>query len=163
MFKIVRKMLGRDDRNRELPDPVPLAPPVGWFKQPSMFDHVRDMVRGEHMRLYAESQGAETFEEASDFDVEDDLFPASQFEDADDFEPLENLQERRQAEFRREWLRKREERLRKQDEAEDAREAAEKAAQAAGLGRSSSSGAPGARPGRAPEGDQGGAGGPPPA
>lgn len=94
----------RDEYGRELPDPVPLAPPVGWFKQPSMFDHVRDLVRSEHMRMYAEAQGAETFEEASDFNVDDEMFPSSEYEDASDFEPVVDLEARRQEEFRRRWF-----------------------------------------------------------
>lgn len=118
VYRTLRKVANRDDNFREIPDPVPLAPPIGWFKQPSMFDQVRDMVRSEHMRLYAASQGAETFEEASDFDVDDDMFPASQYEDAADFEPLADLQARRQAEFDREYRAKREERRRKREERE---------------------------------------------
>lgn len=98
----------RDGRGRELLDPVPVAPPVGWFKQPSMFDQVRDMVRGEHLRIYAESQGAETFDDANDFDVEDDMHPISPYEA--DFEPLQDLQARRQSEFREQFLKEREER-----------------------------------------------------
>lgn len=53
-------------------DPVPLAPPVGYKKQPSMVEIVRDMVRGERLRQEAEAAGVETFEEADDFDVGDD-------------------------------------------------------------------------------------------
>lgn len=96
----------RDALGRELLDPVPVAPPVGWFKQPSMFDQVRDMVRGEHLRMYAEAQGAETFDEANDFDVEDDLHPVSPYEA--EFEPLQDLQARRQSEFREQFLKERE-------------------------------------------------------
>ena len=96
----------RDELGRELPDPVPVAPPVGWFKQPSMFDQVREMVRGEHLRMYAEAQGAETFEEAQDFDVDDEMFPTSEYEG--EFEPMEDLQARRQAAFRERWLAERE-------------------------------------------------------
>lgn len=93
---------------REIVDPVPIAPPVGWFKQPSMFDQLRDMVRSEHLRMYAASQGQESFEEAQDFEVEDDIFPSSQYEN--DFEPLENLQARRQQEFREQFLKERDDR-----------------------------------------------------
>lgn len=89
-----------DVDGREIPDPVPIAPPIGWFKQPSMFDHVRAMVRSEQMRMYAETQGAETFDDASDFDVPDDMFPASQFEAEDDFEPPVDFEARRQAMYR---------------------------------------------------------------
>lgn len=89
-----------DVEGRELPDPVPIAPPVGWFKQPSMFDVVRNMVRSEHLRLAAEAGGAESFEDASDFEVEDELFPTSQFEDEADFEPPPDFEARRQAMYR---------------------------------------------------------------
>lgn len=118
------KNANRDpETGKELLDPVPIAPPIGWHKQPSMFDQVRDMVRSEHLKMYALAQGAETFEEASDFDVADDIYPASQYEDANDFEPVADLQARRQAEFRREYLaereRRREARERREWKAED--------------------------------------------
>ena len=96
----------RDELGRELPDPVPVAPPVGWYKQPSMFDNIRAMVRSEHLRMYAEGQGQETWDEAQDFDVEDETFPHSVYEG--DFEPMEDLQARRQAAFRQRWLEERE-------------------------------------------------------
>lgn len=98
----------RDEQGRELPDPVPLAPPVGWFKQPSMFDQVRQMVRSEHLRMYAEAQGDESFDEANDFDVDEDNFPRSQYEG--EYLTAEEFAERRQAEFREAWLRERERR-----------------------------------------------------
>lgn len=89
-----------DVQGRELPDPVPIAPPVGWFKQPSMFDVVRNMVRSEQLRIAAEAGGAESFDDASDFEVDDEIFPTSQFEDADDFEPPPDFEARRQAMYR---------------------------------------------------------------
>lgn len=115
----------RFENGREVVDHVPIAPPIGWFKQPSMFDQVRNMVRSEHMRMYAEARGAETFEEASDFEVEDEMFPTSQFEDERDFEPLEDLQARRQAEFEREYNKMRERRKREKEAREWAAEDAE--------------------------------------
>lgn len=71
----------------EVPDPVPLEPPVGYFKQPSMIERVRDMVRSEHLRIAAEAAGAETFDEADDFEVEDDPEPISAYEFERHFEP----------------------------------------------------------------------------
>lgn len=53
-------------------DPTPLAPPIGYVKHPSMVEIVRNMVRGERLRQEAEAAGAETFEEADDFDIGDD-------------------------------------------------------------------------------------------
>lgn len=64
---------------------IPVAPPVGYKKQPSMVDHIRGLVRSEHLRWAAEGAGAESFEEADDFDVGDDLDPTSPYED--EFEP----------------------------------------------------------------------------
>lgn len=54
------------------PDPVPVAPPVGYRKQPSMVEIVRDMVQGERLRQEALAAGAETFEESEDFDIGDE-------------------------------------------------------------------------------------------
>lgn len=91
-----------DDLGRELPDPVPLAPPIGFVNQPSMFDVMRDMIRGEALKAYAESTGSETFEEAQDFDVEDDMFPQSSFEG--EFDPMEDLKEKRDRQFRQRFI-----------------------------------------------------------
>lgn len=66
-----------------IPDPVPIAPPIGYKKQPSMVEVVRSMVRSERLALEAELAGYETFEESEDFDVGDDDMPRSphEFED----------------------------------------------------------------------------------
>lgn len=53
-------------------DPVPLAPPIGYKKSPSMVEIVRDMVRSERLAQEALRSGHETFEEAEDFDVGDE-------------------------------------------------------------------------------------------
>lgn len=64
----------------EVPDPTPVAPPVGYKKQPSMVEYIRDMVRSEKLRQEAEAAGYETFEESEDFDVGDDNDPTSPWE-----------------------------------------------------------------------------------
>lgn len=53
-------------------DPTPLAPPIGYKKQPSMVEIVRDMVRSERLAQAALEADHETFEEADDFDIGDD-------------------------------------------------------------------------------------------
>lgn len=53
-------------------DPTPIAPPIGYKKQPSMVEIVRDMVRSEKLKAEAEAAGFESFEEADDFDIPDD-------------------------------------------------------------------------------------------
>jgi len=65
---------------REIVSNVPMAPPLGWKKQPSMIDHIRNLVRSERLRQEVESAGFETPEEADDFDVGDDYDPSSPYE-----------------------------------------------------------------------------------
>lgn len=61
-------------------DGTPLAPPIGYKRQPSIFDHVRELVAGESLRQAAMRAGAETFEEADDFEIGDDYDPSSPYE-----------------------------------------------------------------------------------
>lgn len=68
-----------DSYGRELPDPTPIAPPVGYTKQPSMVDHVRALVARSLSERAAEL-GAETFEEANDFEIGDDYEPETPYE-----------------------------------------------------------------------------------
>lgn len=56
----------------EVLDPTPMAPPIGYVKQPSMVEIVRNMVRSEKLALLAAEAGMETFEESEDFDVGDE-------------------------------------------------------------------------------------------
>lgn len=75
----------------EILDPTPIAPPVGFKKQPSMFDIQRDMLH-QAMRELAEAQGKETLEESLDFDIGDDIDPESEWETSlDGTERLEDL------------------------------------------------------------------------
>lgn len=76
-----------DARGREILDPVPVAPPLGYKREKSMFDHVRELVRSEHVRLAALAEGKETFEESDDFDVDDDMDIETPYEE--NFDPVE--------------------------------------------------------------------------
>lgn len=69
-----------DEKGREKVDGVPLAPPIGYRKEVSQTERIRNMIRSEHLRMAAELAGKETFEEADDFDVGDDLDPSSPYE-----------------------------------------------------------------------------------
>lgn len=91
---------GLDQFGRETPDPVPMAPPLGYNRQPSLTEKIRAMVRSEHVRLAAMQAGMETFEEADDFEVGDDLDPSTPYEEV--FDPVDAAarQELRNAEFR---------------------------------------------------------------
>lgn len=74
-----RKQL--DEQGREILDPRPVAPPLGYIKQPSMVENIRAMIRSESLRHHAESEGIDTFEEAEDFDTgEDDDDPRTPYE-----------------------------------------------------------------------------------
>lgn len=86
-----------DEDGKELLDGTPMAPPIGYRKQPSLSDQIRAMVRSEKLRLEVESAGAESFEEADDFDVGDDYDPRSPYEEVFDPTPIEELKRRQAA------------------------------------------------------------------
>lgn len=83
-----------DENGHEVVSNVPEAPPLGWKRQPTMVDHIREMVRSERLRQEAAEAGAETFEEAEDFEVGDDLDPASPYEA--EFEPVSALKAKKE-------------------------------------------------------------------
>lgn len=67
-----------DEHGRELPNPVPMAPPIGYKKSPSIADQMRAMIRlASHE---AANAGAESEEEANDFDVGEDMDPHTPYE-----------------------------------------------------------------------------------
>lgn len=65
-----------DERGREIPDPRPLEMPAGMSRPATIEEQIQRYVRGALSRMASE-QGAETFEEADDLNVDDD--------EADDF------------------------------------------------------------------------------
>jgi len=73
-----------DDLGREIPDPRHMQPPVGYKKQPSMFEMIREATKRE-VALYAANREPESFEESDDFDIDDDVDPSSPWEN--DFDP----------------------------------------------------------------------------
>lgn len=64
-----------DKFGREVLDPNPIAPPVGFQESESISDRLRAMIEGERMRRAAELAEMDTFEEADDFEVDDDPIP----------------------------------------------------------------------------------------
>lgn len=83
-IRVRSKSRERHENGMEILDPVPMQPPLGYRKQPSMMDTVRAQVQAHHRRL-AEME-PETFEESDDFDVGDeDELPHTRWEN--DFEP----------------------------------------------------------------------------
>lgn len=68
-----------NERGHEVPDPTPVAMPVGFERPPSMIEMIRMHIRRE-LSEHAQSQGAETFEEAEDFEIEDEDIPLTRYE-----------------------------------------------------------------------------------
>lgn len=82
-------------RTVEYPDNTPLEPPIGHIEQVPIHVQIAQMVRSERLRQEAEAAGAESFDDADDFDVDDDPEIFSGFEN--DFEtPLHDLRTRRE-------------------------------------------------------------------
>lgn len=85
--KLESRGLGPD--GRQVPDPDPMQPPIGYKKQPSMVDIIREQVR-QHVDHYAQMTDHETFEESEDFDFEEEPEMRSGYENETD-PPLEEL------------------------------------------------------------------------
>lgn len=67
-----------DEKGREKPNPTPLAPPIGYVKHKTIAQQMREMIQ---LASYeAAMAGAETEEEANDFDVGEDFDPTSPWE-----------------------------------------------------------------------------------
>lgn len=93
-----------DDKGRELLDPVPMAPPVGFVPGMSQDERLRQMIRQEHSRLNAMMYN-ETFEEANDLDIDDDpIDPSTPYEESYDVVDLAVRQQLRDDEYRSRFL-----------------------------------------------------------
>lgn len=66
-------------RGHEVPDPTPLEIPAGFKRPETLQEQIKRLIRGS-LSEYAEMHGHETFEEAEDFEVDDDFDPSSPFE-----------------------------------------------------------------------------------
>jgi len=66
---------------REILNPMPVAPPIGYVQEPSMMDRLNEMLAA-RMRQVREADEIETIEEVDDFDVPDpeDFQPSSVYE-----------------------------------------------------------------------------------
>lgn len=77
---------------------TPVRLPVGFQHRDNFAERVRQIVRSERLKAEAEAMGAETFEEADDFDVPDDpIDPQTPYEaDFDVPTPAELKREQQQ-------------------------------------------------------------------
>lgn len=68
---------------QEMLDPTPIAPPLNYKKQPSMWDVQKQAIRQAKLELareLADELGAESPEDADDFDVDDDPEISTRYE-----------------------------------------------------------------------------------
>ncbi|QKI28947.1 hypothetical protein 1 [Kummerowia striata microvirus] len=78
---------GLNDEGELIPDPVPVAPPIGYKRQPTMVEIIRNMVQSEKLAEEARAAGMETFEESEDFDVGDENAEELRSGFENDFDP----------------------------------------------------------------------------
>lgn len=77
-YKTTDKWNRFDEDGREILNPTPVSPPLGYRKTPSLSDQIREQVLALH-RLEKDFE-PETEEEADDFDIDDDPAPVSRWE-----------------------------------------------------------------------------------
>lgn len=68
-----------DEFGREILNPVPVAPPIGYQAEQSMMDRITEQLLA-RQRILAEDAIQESQEDAEDFDVGDDFDPMSRYE-----------------------------------------------------------------------------------
>lgn len=90
MAEVVERFFGRrlNEKGQEVPDPTPAAVPIGFRHQLPLAERIKRMVRNE-LSVAAQERGAESFEEANDFEVGDDDDPIGQkyLDEDDEFTP----------------------------------------------------------------------------
>lgn len=69
-------------RLREEPDPIPMAPPIDYKREPTIFELVKQKMLQHQVEQLQAALGAESPEEAEDFDIDDPDFdsPSSPYE-----------------------------------------------------------------------------------
>lgn len=78
-----------NERGEEIPDPRPVELPIGFERPESIQDMIRRLVQDPMIRQDLDSREVETFDEADDFETEDDGMPVSPHEET--FDPLHLL------------------------------------------------------------------------
>lgn len=72
---------------REELDPNPMEIPAGFKRPETLAEQIRRLVRSERFNEQMDANENDTFEEAEDFDIEDDMWdPSSPFEEV--FDPV---------------------------------------------------------------------------
>lgn len=72
---------GYDENGGQMVSSIPVRLPVGFVHKDNFAERVRSIVRSERLKAEAEAMGAETFEEADDFEIADDpVDPSTPYE-----------------------------------------------------------------------------------
>lgn len=80
-----RLVAALDENGHEVPDPRPMSIPSGFKRPESLAEQVQRLVaRG--ISDYAAARGGESWEEANDFEVDDDFDPSTPYEEF--FDPV---------------------------------------------------------------------------
>lgn len=69
-----------DEEGREIMDSTPVAIPVGFRKPETIEEKILRLVKASQLQQTLDANGVETFEEAEDFDVGDDVDPQTPYE-----------------------------------------------------------------------------------
>lgn len=69
-----------NDAGEEMLDPVPMQPPLGYKRTPTLSEQIAQQVRRMKLELLQDDSVSETDEEADDFEVGDDFEPISPHE-----------------------------------------------------------------------------------
>lgn len=64
---------------REMPNPVPFAPPVGFVEQPTLMQQMQRMLR-QHLQSQSEDEATETVEDWNDYPEDEDVPYLSEYE-----------------------------------------------------------------------------------
>lgn len=78
------RLSGYNERGEEVPDPTPVALPVGFNRPIPLGERIRKLVQDEALRRSSELAGVETFEDADDFDIPDDPLDSTPYEESFD-------------------------------------------------------------------------------
>lgn len=75
----------QDKDGNEVPDGQPLEIPAGFKVPESLADQIKRLIYNPEFQDYVRGEGAETFEESEDFEIDDDMFePSSPYEEVFD-------------------------------------------------------------------------------
>lgn len=80
LSELTQSML--DERGFELPNPVPIQKSLKIKRPPTLQEQIRRIIKTD-LSNQAMSQGFETFDQANDFDIDEDPLPTSQYEAQD--------------------------------------------------------------------------------